>query len=289
MITIQNQYLKATINPKGAELVSLIQLSSNIDFMWEGDATFWGKHSPVLFPIVGSLKDNTYFYEGKSYQLGRHGFARDREFLLETHTEDSVTFLLVSDENTKTVYPFDFEFRLKYTLQENQLELQYIVDNSGDKLLWFSVGGHPAFKVPIEEGLAYDDYRLVFNQTEDFARWPLSPEGLIMDEPESTVITSNEIVLTKELFQQDALVYKNLQSDSITLKSHSGQHQLEFGFKGYPFLGIWAAKNANFVCIEPWCGIADHVSHNQDITQKEGMIALNPSETFTRAWSVKLV
>jgi hypothetical protein len=100
-------------------------------------------------------------------------------------------------------------------------------------------GGHPAFKVPIEEGLAYEDYRLVFNQTEDFARWPLSPEGLIMDEPESTVITSNEIVLTKELFQQDALVYKNLQSDSITLKSHSGQHQLEFGFKGYPFLGIW--------------------------------------------------
>lgn len=288
MITIQNTYLKATINPKGAELVSLVLLASELEFMWEGNPEFWGKHSPVLFPIVGGLKDNTYYYNDKAYQLGRHGFAREKTFAVEDQQSDSVTFSLTHDESTLAIYPFEFAFRVRYTLVGNQLEVSYLVKNPSDTALWFSVGGHPAFKVPLVEGTEYNDYVLSFNQAEDWARWPLTTEGLIQKAPVLLVEQNTDLPLTKELFYEDALVFKNYRSDSVVLHTPTSAHSLRFDFPGFPYLGIWASKNADFVCIEPWCGIADSVSHNQDITQKEGIVQLAGKESFERSWKVTL-
>ena len=286
MQTLKNQTLTIKINPKGAELISLFNEETQTEYMWSADANFWGKSSPVLFPIVGALKDNLYHFEGKTYHLPRHGFAREREFLVENSTDKSVTFLLTHDEETLKIYPFAFEFRLKYELHENCLSVTYSVKNIGDKMMYFSVGGHPAFAVPLSADTDYEDYYLEFNKTENFQRWGLVEGGLIANHSTDFLLNTNRLALKKELFYEDAIVFKNLQSDEVILKSDRTNRQLKFDFKGFPYLGIWAAKDANFVCIEPWCGIADSENHNQELTEKEGIIALSVGDIFERTWSV---
>ncbi len=288
MQIIENQFLKATINPLGAELVSLFNKENNTEYIWNADPAFWGKSSPVLFPIIGALKNNQYFYQGKTYTLPRHGFARERVFSVESQTESSIIFLLKQDEESLKVYPFDFEFRLIYTLLEKTLSVSYSVKNTGNNEMYFSVGGHPAFAVPLSENSVYDDYYLEFNQTEDFPRWELADGGLIKKEATTFLENTNRLPLTKELFYQDALVFKHLQSTSVVLKADNSDKQLTFDFRGFPFLGIWAAKNANFVCIEPWCGIADSENHEQDFTKKEGIEVLASHQIFLRTWSVSV-
>jgi galactose mutarotase-like enzyme len=311
MQTLKNQNLTIKINPKGAELTSVFNHKNQTEYMWSADADFWGKSSPVLFPIVGALKDNLYRFEGKEYHLPRHGFAREREFLVENASDENVTFLLTHDEKTLKVYPFAFEFRLKYVLHENSLSVTYSVKNMGDKTMYFSVGGHPAFAVPLSADTDYEDYYLEFNQTENFQRWGLVEGGLIASKPTDFLLNTNHLALTKELFYEDAIVLKNLQSTEVILKSDAftksddsqtegkkpqsddsqtegNTPQLKFNFKGFPYLGIWAAKNANFVCIEPWCGIADSENHNQELTEKEGIIALEVGEVFEKTWTIFL-
>ena len=288
MQTLKNQSLTIKINPKGAELISVFNEETQTEYMWSADANFWGKSSPVLFPIVGALKDNLYYFEGKTYHLPRHGFAREREFLVENSTDESVTFLLTHDEETLKVYPFAFEFRLKYELHENCLSVTYSVKNMGDKTMYFSVGGHPAFALPLSADTNYEDYYLEFNKTENFQRWGLVESGLIANNSTDFLLNTNRLALTKELFYEDAIVFKNLQSDEIILKSDKTNRQLKFDFKGFPYLGIWAAKDANFICIEPWCGIADSENHSQELTEKEVIIALEVGNVFERTWSVRL-
>jgi galactose mutarotase-like enzyme len=152
--------------------------------------------------------------------------------------------------------------------------------------MYFSVGGHPAFKVPLAEGTTYTDYQLEFNQVEDAGRWPLSAEGLIKDAPVPLLEHTKVLPLKKELFLEDALVFKHLQSDVVTLRSDVTERGLRFQFDGFPYLGIWAAPNADFVCIEPWCGIADSVQATGALTEKEGINALEAGGTFERQWEV---
>lgn len=288
MQIIENQFLKATINPLGAELVSLFNKETNTEYIWNADPVFWGKSSPVLFPIIGALKNNQYFYQGKTYTLPRHGLARERVFSVEAHTEGAIILLLKHDEESLKVYPFDFEFRLAYMLIDNKLSVTYSVRNTGNEEMYFSVGGHPAFAVPLSENSVYDDYYLEFNKTEDFPRWELADGGLIKKEATTFLENTNRLPLTKELFYQDALVFKHLQSTSVVLKADNSDKQLTFDFRGFPFLGIWAAKNANFVCIEPWCGIADSENHEQELTEKEGIETVQPNQVFLRTWSVSV-
>jgi len=288
MFTIENQQIKAVINAKGAELTQLFHKEHNLDYMWNGDAAFWAKHSPVLFPIVGTLKANTYFYKGSSYQLSRHGFARDKQFAVEEQTADTITFLLCDDAETRQVYPFTFEFRIRYTLYENSLAVTYKVTNNGKDNMFFSVGAHPAFAIPLVKDTTYTDYYLQFDQPETVPRWPISQDGLIEAKPLPLLQQSNRLPLSKDLFQKDALVMKGLSSSIITLQCDKTEHGFRFDFPGFPFLGIWAAKNADFVCIEPWCGIADGVGASQQLEDKEGINKLTSCEAFTRTWTVTL-
>jgi galactose mutarotase-like enzyme len=135
--------------------------------MWSGNPAYWGKKSPVLFPIVGELKDKKYRYQGNEYQLSRHGFAREMEFAVTAQTKTSITFSIKSSNKTLDKYPFQFSFSIKYSLQENILSITYIVENKDNKKMFFSVGGHPAFKVPLMNGTAFDDYYLLLEQTEN--------------------------------------------------------------------------------------------------------------------------
>jgi galactose mutarotase-like enzyme len=286
MITLKNDSLTAVIASKGAELQQLTNHSTGINYLWSGDAAYWGKHSPVLFPIVGGLKGDIYFYNGQQYNLPRHGFARDRDFSTQQLSNTEVVFTLNDDDSTRAVYPFAFTLKIRYRLNQNWLACTYEVYNPGNDVLPFSVGAHPAFAVPLTAGLQYSDYYLEFNKTENLQRWKLL-NGLIATTAEPLPAENNKLLLDASLFYEDAIVLKGLQSSCITLASTKNRQGLSFYFNGFPYFGIWAAKDAPFICLEPWCGIADGVNHNQQLLDKEGINLLAPGEHFERTWSVE--
>jgi len=288
MVTITNEWLSVNISPKGAELQSITHLNNNLQYLWSGDAAFWGKKSPVLFPIVGGLKNNQYLHNGKMYNMSRHGFARDMQFAVLHQDAQSVTFGITHNDASLQQYPFEFKFNIQYSLSDNTLVCTYIVANTGQDMMCFSVGAHPAFNVPLVDGTRFEDYYLEFNQTENCGIHPLSAEGLI--ETNATPFLNNSTILSleKSLFHKDALVFKSLTSTAISIKSDVTPHGLTVGFEDFPYMGIWSAKDADFVCIEPWCGIADSVNTTGILKEKVGIHHIKPNETFQRSWSVQL-
>ncbi|PSL46219.1 galactose mutarotase-like enzyme [Chitinophaga niastensis] len=288
MIQISNEKLTIVVKPLGAELQSIVRNDTGLEYLWSGDPAYWGKKSPVLFPVVGGLKDNTYRYNGHSYTLGRHGFAREQEFTVKEQGPEHVTFSLTDNDATRKVYPFRFEFSIQYLLQDDQLQVTYQVENKDDKELLFSVGAHPAFKVPLVPDTTYEDYYLYFNKEEDAGRWPLSGEGQIELAPVPMLQHTHELPLKKSLFYEDALVFKQLSSTAISIRSRLTPHGLTLAFEGFPYMGIWSAKDADFVCIEPWCGIADNVAATGELEEKEGINRLSPGKIFDRTWTATI-
>jgi galactose mutarotase-like enzyme len=284
MLSLINDELTIGISPKGAELQSIFHQAHHCEYLWQGDAKYWGKRAPVLFPIVGQLKDDTYTFEGKSYHLPRHGFAREKEFEIEFSTAREATFLLRSNAESLNVFPFPFEFRLHYLLQENTLRVVCDVKNTGHSNMYFSVGGHPAFNVPLEHNLKMEDYFLELSSTEELTRYTLQ-KGLI-HQPQLLHASNNHIPLSHELFYSDALVFKHLRSDHIALKSNKGARGLTCNMGDFPYLGIWSSKEAPFVCIEPWHGIADSTTHNNQLTEKEGIINLPSGHRWQASWQL---
>ncbi|HEU4555619.1 MAG TPA: aldose 1-epimerase family protein [Chitinophaga sp.] len=288
MLQLSNEKINVTIAEKGAELQTLTRKDMPLEYLWNGDARFWGKKSPVLFPIVGGLQNNSYRYNDETYTLSRHGFARGHVFTVVEQSADSAILRLTDSAETLKVYPFHFQFEIAYALQDAGISVTYRVKNTGSEKMYFSVGGHPAFRLPLADGTAYEDYYLYFNKQEHAGKWPLTSGGLIERTTEPLLENTHVLPLKRSLFYQDALVLKHLASDTVTLKSDKTPHGLTFHFSGFPYLGIWAAKDADFVCIEPWCGIADHVDASGRLEEKEGIVALAPGAEFERSWRVEL-
>jgi len=286
MIRLENDFLKVEIATKGAELQALFSKETQIEYLWNGDANFWGKHSPVLFPIVGSLKNDSYIYKDKTYHLPRHGFARDHEFTATKLTNTEAVFTLTDTPETLKAYPFPFELKLNYRIIERKLSISYTVTNKGSAKMYFSLGAHPAFAVPNTPGTKYEDYYLAFNDDERLTFWKLD-EGLVANETETIELNSHKLTLKHDLFYNDALVFKTLQSNCISLLNTKNDYGLHFHFDDFPFFGIWAAKDAPFVCLEPWCGVADAINHNQKLTNKEGITKLEAGKSWERCWEVE--
>ena len=287
IVTLENTLLKVDVKSKGAELCSVVRKDNGLEYMWSGDAAVWGKTSPVLFPIVGTLKDDTYFYNGKPYTLSRHGFARDAEFEMLEQEQQKASFILKDSGTSFANYPFHFELILTYELNSDLLKTSYEVRNTGTDYMYFSLGAHPAFKVPLTTETTYEDYYLQFDHVENADRWPISKEGLIQDTPRSFFNNSSRIDLSRTLFQDDALVFKHLKSHRVSLITKLKTHGLDFFFEGFPYLGLWAAKGGDFVCIEPWCGIADSVDHDQQLIHKEGIEILAVGNKWMKNWDVR--
>ncbi|WP_316848406.1 aldose 1-epimerase family protein [Pedobacter psychrodurus] len=286
MITLENDYIKVSLAAKGAELQGLFSKETQLEYLWNANPKYWAKHSPVLFPIVGSLKNNIFNYQGKSYELPRHGFARDHVFNFEKISETEAVFTLTQNEDTLKVYPFYFELKLWYRLVDRKLNLTYEVINTGTEELLFSIGAHPAFAVPNTPNTVYEDYYLAFNTDERLTFWKLE-DGLVADETEAIELGSHKLNLKHELFYNDALVFKTLQSNCISLLNTKNDYGLHFHFEDFPFFGIWAATDAPFICLEPWCGVADGVHHDQEFIHKEGIINLDAGESWSRFWEVE--
>ena len=283
---LQNDRIRVGVKPLGAELFSLQDIHSGKEYMWKADPAFWGKTSPVLFPIVGTLRNDKYKYGGKEYSLPRHGFAREMPFELGSATDTSATFVLKSSEKTLAKYPFKFRLDVSYSLEGAALIVTYHVYNEAETDMYFSLGAHPAFAVPLADGLHYEDYYLQFNHREIAPRWRIDAAGLIEPVATPCLDNSDRLNLRKELFYKDAIVLKHLSSTLVSLRHKTDTHGLEFRYDDFPYMGIWAAKDADFLCIEPWCGIADSENHNYDLITKEGIEKLAPKTTWTRRWSV---
>lgn len=288
MFTISNETLTVSLNPQGAEILSIYNKQTQLNYLWNGDPAYWPKTSPVLFPVVGGLKDNSYQYKGNTYQMGRHGFGRESVYQVTEQTENSITFTLVANEATLKVYPFRFKFSVKHQLNGNKISITYIVENTDKEALLFSVGAHPAFNVPLVEGTVFADYYLLFSNTENEGRYPIAADGLIANNSTALLNNTNKLPLQNDLFYNDALVFKNLQSNSISIVSDKTTHGLKVQFDNFPYMGIWQPKDAPFVCVEPWCGLGDVANTTSQLQEKEGINSIQSNEVFTRTWSVEL-
>ena len=280
--TIKNSILTAEIKHFGAELISL-KTNQNKEYIWEGNSDFWGKHSPILFPIVGTLKDNSFHYDGVEYHLSRHGFARDMEFELIEITNNSATFSIQSSEETLKVYPFEFELQLIYTLEENNLSIAYKVVNKGKNTMPFSIGAHPAFALPNQ----FENYTIAFEKEEPLEYYLLE-DDLISNKTKKLDVTNKKIPLTYELFENDALIFKTLQSNSLTILENENPI-LRVHFEDFPSLGIWTKMNAPFLCIEPWFGYSDTNENSGNLFEKEGIQVLESNATFHSKFSIEIL
>ena len=280
--TISNTILTAQIKHIGAELCSLKD-NSNTEYIWNGNPEFWGKHSPILFPIVGTLKNNSYHYNDIEYHLSRHGFAREMNFELIDKQENSATFSLISSDETLKKYPFDFELHLIYTLENKSLKIEYKVINKGLSKMPFSIGAHPAFDLPNN----FENYSLEFEKEEPLEFYLLE-DGLISNSTAKIQLNKKQLHLNHKLFENDALVFKQIQSKSITILENS-KPIIKVNYKDFPDLGIWTSTNAPFICIEPWFGYSDTVDLFGDLFEKEGIQVLDSNETFKSQFSIEIL
>jgi len=219
--------------------------------------------------------------------LPRHGFARDKIFESEKISAISAVFTLKNDEDTLLMYQFKFLFQVEYAITQTEVFCTYYVQNTSDEVMYFSAGGHPAFNIPLKKTLSYTDYSLQFENDTELKKYLLQ-NGLLSGETETIHLDNKTLPLKPELFYKDAIVLKHINSKQITLQSTKDVHRLKFKFGSFPFLGIWAAKDAPFVCLEPWCGIADNIRHDNELKHKEGINELAAGATWSRTWSVEL-
>ena len=283
MNILENDFLSIAIASKGAELKSVVDKNNGYEFLWQAEESIWGRTAPLLFPVVGKPFNSELIINGKNYAMPQHGFARDMNFEVYSQTKSQLVFRLVSNEETFAKFPFHFELQLSYTLVERSIVCGYEVKNTDAKKMYFSIGAHPGFKLPTNK---LDDYIIKFDQPENTERVLLS-DGLLNNKQEKVLNTDQVILLHQSLFDKDAIVFKHLHSNSLTLASKHTSYAIKMVFEGFPYYGIWCKKGCEaFICLEPWCGIAGSIGEQISIEQKEGINSLLPNDKFERKYSM---
>jgi len=266
----------------GAELISL-KNNHNREYIWEGNPDYWGKHSPILFPIVGSLKNNNYRYNNSIFHLQRHGFAREMNFDIIEKSNEKVVFSLKETAATLEKYPFKFELQISYILTNSILKIGYIVINNNPFSMPFSIGAHPAFAIVND----FENYELVFEKAENLVVSKLEND-LILNTTYKLPIENNSLPLTYSLFENDALIFKTIESKSVTITENEIPF-LKVHFNDFPSLGIWTKSQAPFICIEPWIGYADTIENNGNLEEKEGIKILGVNQTFETNYLIEIL
>lgn len=270
--------MKIESQKEGAELVSIIY---NGEEKLHDGKNFWNRHSPILFPIVGKLRNNITNINGEIYKMNQHGFARDMEFKIVEYKDSKQSYLLESSQETKLKYPFDFSLYVTYYIDNETLITEYKVINTGEEIMPFGIGGHPAYK------LNYANSYIEFEQDENVIKYQLE-DGLISKE--ENIKLSKNFYLDQDSFNQDAIILKGLKSSKLFVRNKETKKiELEFTCKEFPYLAFWSKKNAPFLCIEPWYAVADRKDFNGDFKEKEGNIFLGPKKEFMCSYSVKFM
>ncbi len=284
---IENSNLQIKARTHGGEITSILNKGNQTEYLWNGDPSYWKYHAPILFPIVGKVVDSKYRVDGKIYEIPQHGLAIVSEFKMIDKKEDEITFELTYSEDSLKVYPYKFSLKSKYKLEGNTVRITYIVENLDDKKIYFSIGAHPAFMCPIDKSDSLNDCYIEFNKSEISTRINLTAEGYLSHDREKCLEETAKLDLSKELFKDDALVFDDLNSNKMTIKSNNNNKSLEVDFTGFPYMGVWAPKDgAPFVCIEPWFGHADYYDFNGEFSEKEGINSLEIGEKFSCTYKV---
>lgn len=276
----ENNNFTLAVKEMGAELNSLKSKKSGFEFIWDGNEEYWYGQSPILFPIIGRLLDDKYRLNGCEYTMPKHGIVRKKPFTLVESTNDSLTFVQTDDEESINIYPYKFELKVKFTLTDNGLIVDHTVTNKSDSVMYYSFGAHPAFNCEI------GDY-LEFNKDTALTTERIDHDSILIEEKFPVDMNDNKVIITKDIFNDDALILSNYNSDVVTLKSNNHNRQIKFNFKS-PLLGVWAKPGAPYVCIEPWWGVNDNYDKKDDLSQKRGIMALEPSKSETFSWSVEI-
>jgi galactose mutarotase-like enzyme len=286
-VILKNATFAVKIMEKGAELKSLADLATGQEYIWHGDPAWWTGSAPILFPVVGSLKNGTYSFEGRSFTLPNHGFARGSEFVAERETPESAEFLLSSSDATRAVYPFDFKLRVSFALRPNGLSVGYTITNTGGGRMYFSIGSHTAFVVPFAGG-ALENYYVLFDREESAERWYIKDNLIDPDRRSPAFDTSRTIGLSRTLFDEGGLVFKHLHSRSFSLRNGLNPRSVTMVTEGAPYFALWAKPGAPFVCLEPWHGISDSADASGDLTKKEGILYLDPLGSFDTGYRIDI-
>lgn len=289
-VTILNKInnITATIDSFGAELISLKNISTNTEYIWQKNPQYWNKSSPVLFPFIGALKSNEYFYNEKKYSFPKkHGFARDNEFEIHIQKEDFVSFKLSSSKMTKEIFPFEFNFFINYSLKKNILTIEYIIENLDKNKLYFSLGNHPAFRLPISEDITLNDYFIEFEKSENENLYILN--NSLFDPQKKLKNINNKIFnINTETFDNDVLILRNSNSKIVWIKNYKNNFKLSFKFEGFKHLGFWSKPQAEFICLEAWNGLPDYINHSGKLIEKKDIENLNFHEKYVRKIEIEI-
>jgi galactose mutarotase-like enzyme len=287
MVTLRNGIWTAKISETGAELKSLADLSTGQEYMWSGDPAWWNGSAPVLFPVIGGLKDGAYTYEGTQYTLGSHGFARGCEFAVTRAGADSADLLLASSPKTRESYPFDFRLKVSFSLERTGISVRYDVANAGARRMYFSIGSHPAFVVPFAGG-ALENYYVLFEREEDLERWFFKDGTVVADKTAEVLENSRVLSLSRTLFDQGPVIFKHPESREFTIRNSANPRAIRVSTDGVPYLAVWSKPGAPFLCIEPWHGLPDMSNATGSLSEKEGIIALEPRGVFSTGYAVEI-
>ena len=293
MLTVlENDEVRLSVDSLGAEIHSFILKETGDEYIWQADPQYWQRHAPILFPIVGKLKNNQYEYDGSLYSLRGHGFARDSEFELKKQTADTLIYELMYSEETLTQYPFKFKLCISYQLEHTSVKIAWKVINLDDKKeMYFSIGAHPAFNCPIGKDGKFDEHEIEFEQTEHspLTTHKLNSAGLFDGRVAPVNLVYGKVLrLNHKLFIEDALVFKNLFSEEVKFRNPINNHFVKVNFKGFPYLGIWTKPvKAPFICIEPWYGLADS-TQKRDFSNKDGILELKANKEFDASYTITI-
>jgi galactose mutarotase-like enzyme len=289
MITIRNGTWAAKISEAGAELKNLTDLSTGQEYMWQADPAWWAGTAPVLFPIIGGLKEGAYSLEGRQYKLPSHGFARVSEFSVSRAGADSAELTLIASPKTRENYPFEFALKVSFALEHAGLAVRYEVTNTGTGQMLFSIGSHPAFNLPFAGG-ALENYYVLFEKEEELVRW-FFKDGMVEAGKTAEAFDNARVIsIGRGTFDQGIMIFKHPASREFTIANSRNSRAIKVVTEGVPYLGIWSKPGgAPFLCIEPWHGIPDMSDTSGNLAEKEGIMSLEPRAVFATGYRVEIL
>ena len=286
---IENEFLRIGISSKGAELISLYDLKNSRELLWQGDEAIWPGQAPILFPLVGRLKTKGYVYKGKRYDINIHGFARQMEFTLNEKSKEVVSFTLVSSEETRRQYPFDFEFTVRYSLEERHLLKEHIVTNKSVEDMYYEVGGHDGYQLPLAGGEKMEEYYLSFEGKNALHSYMCNDEVMLLDKKRRIDLDKGRLNLKMSVFSNDALILDSDAGKAVELAGPKTGRLLTVRFPDFEYLGIWTKYmpfDTNYICIEPWSSLPDFLHLGAELTEKIGIRRLSAGQTEVLSYSV---
>lgn len=287
--TLENSRLRLTVDSLGAQMMSLQTLDGR-EYLWQGDPRYWCDRAPVLFPFVGRLTGNSYRYGGQVYSMGIHGFAAHQDFSRLCPEPNRLVLQLTDNRETREQYPFAFSLNIIYELIDNRVQVTYQVENTGTGVLPFGIGGHPGFRVPLEEGEQFNDYILEFTGGCQPDRVGFTPQVFLSGQDQPYPLKEGKYLpLRHDLFDEDAVILKNM-SREVTLRSPVSPHGVQVSYPDMPYLGLWHMPNtdAPYLCIEPWSSLPARQDVVEDFACKSDLIQLGPGRTYVNTWSITI-